>query len=207
MVYTDHSCCIASNHTRPLSISARKALAIRNSETTASRKRTSLICTAEPPDTPPLSIAGSDASSISGGSQSSIDVSKLMGMLGNTPTSESGRRARARGSGHRRRDSPLSRSSLSMSTTHDDLPRSSNPFASMKSNVDTSVADSVIIVDPEAQLAELAEMIGAGYELSQEQMASIARYYQLRSEAMETVIRSQKIWQDTDFSRFELSSE
>lgn len=176
--------------------------------TTTSRKRASLMCTAEPPDTPPLSIAGSDASSISGGSQSSIDVSKLMGMLGDTPTSESGRRARAKGHGHRRRTSPLSRSTLSTSTTQEDLPRSSNQYLSMnKSDVKTSVADLVIIVDPEAQLAELAEMIGAGYELTQEQMASIARYYQLRNEAMETVARSQKIWQDTDFSLFALSSK
>ncbi|KAG9128147.1 hypothetical protein FRC07_004259 [Ceratobasidium sp. 392] len=86
-------------NTRPLTVSCRKSRPMGNMTMSIARNRSSaLICTAEPPDTPPLSIAGSDASSISGGSQGSIDVSKLMGMLGNSsdlPT-PSGRRSRAR---------------------------------------------------------------------------------------------------------------
>ncbi|KAG8705299.1 hypothetical protein FRC09_003038 [Ceratobasidium sp. 395] len=37
-------------------------------------------------------------------------------------------------------------------------------------------------------------------------MASVTRYIALRNEAFETVERSQMIWQDTDFSRFALST-
>ncbi|KAG8735993.1 hypothetical protein FRC10_009931 [Ceratobasidium sp. 414] len=194
-------------HTRPLTVSCRKSRPMGNMTMSIARNRASaLICTAEPPDTPPLSIAGSDASSISGGSQSSIDVSKLMGMLGNTSINSvpSGQRSRAHGQGHRRRSSQLSRSSMVNSFTAEDLPCSTSYSYSAFSN--SQVNDSVMIVDPDAQIAELAEMIQVGIQLSDEQMASVTRYCALRTEAIETVERSQEIWQDTDFSRFALST-
>ncbi|KAG9100796.1 hypothetical protein FS749_012729 [Ceratobasidium sp. UAMH 11750] len=191
---------------RPLTVSCRKSRPMGNMTMSVARNRASaLICTAEPPDTPPLSIAGSDASSISGASQSSIDVSKLMGMLGNASTSSPpGRRLRTRGQGHRRRSSQLSRSSMVNSFTAEDLPCSTSYSYSAFSN--SQVNDSVMIVDPDAQIAELAEMIQVGMQLTDEQMASITRYCALRNEAVETVERSQRIWQDTDFSRFALST-
>ncbi|KAG9087548.1 hypothetical protein FRC06_002487, partial [Ceratobasidium sp. 370] len=193
-------------YTRPLTVSCRKSRPMGNMTMSVARNRASaLICT-EPPDTPPLSIAGSDASSISGGSQSSIDVSKLMGMLGNASSNSipSSHRARARGQGHRRRSSQLSRSSMVNSFTAEDLPCSTSYSYSAFSN--SQVNDSVMIVDPDAQIAELAEMIQAGLQLSDEQLASVTRYCALRNEAIETVERSQQIWQDTDFSRFALST-
>ncbi|KDN46436.1 hypothetical protein RSAG8_04380, partial [Rhizoctonia solani AG-8 WAC10335] len=74
------------------------------------------------------------------------------------------------------------------------------------SNADSSVSDSVVIINPDAQMAEMIEMIGAGYVFSNEQLEAVTRYCALRNEAVETVTRSQKIWQDTDFSRFALSA-
>lgn len=188
---------------RPLATHSRQSLTVESQDTSSSRKRGSLICTAEPPDTPPLS----DASSVSGGSQSSIDVSKLAGMLENTSASgnapPSGRRARARGQGHRRPASQTSRSSISEA----DLPRGGSLYLNRSnSNMDSSISDSVVIVDPDAQMAEMVDMISAGVRFSDEQMALITRYCALRNEAMETVARSQQIWQDTDFSRFALST-
>jgi hypothetical protein len=63
-----------------------------------------------------------------------------------------------------------------------------------------------VIVNPDEQMAEMIEMITAGYPCSDDMMALVTRYCALRNEAMETVARSQQIWQDTDFSRFALSS-
>jgi hypothetical protein len=93
---------------------------------------------------------------------------------------------------------------MAVSFTAEDLPRSASPYMSINNS---RARDSVVIVDPEAEIAELAGMIGAGVELSDEQIASVTRYCAWRNEAVETVERSQKIWQDTDFSRFELSSK
>ncbi|QRV78672.1 muscle M-line assembly protein unc-89 [Ceratobasidium sp. AG-Ba] len=200
---------LAPYSSRPLTVSCRKSRPMGNMTMSIARNRSSaLICTAEPPDTPPLSIAGSDASSISGGSQSSIDVSKLAGMLGDSDVaSPSGRRSRARGQGHRRR-SQISRTSMAISFTAEDLQRSdSYSYSQSHSGYSNSqINHSVMIVDPDEELAELAEMIEAGIQLSDEHLASVTRYCALRNEAIETVERSQKIWEDTDFSRFALST-
>ncbi|KAF8751185.1 hypothetical protein RHS01_08640 [Rhizoctonia solani] len=70
----------------------------------------------------------------------------------------------------------------------------------------SSISFILIVINPDAQMAEMIEMIGAGHVYSNEQLEAVTRYLALRNEAVETVARSQKIWQDTDFSRFTLST-
>ncbi|CAE6434550.1 unnamed protein product [Rhizoctonia solani] len=125
----------------------------------------------------------------------------------NRPPPSTGRRSRTKLQDHRHRLSHVSRSSVNLSISEDDLPRGASAFVSRShSSADSSVSDSVIIVNPDAQMAEMIEMIGAGYVFSNEQLEAVTRYCALRNEAVETVTRSQKIWQDTDFSRFTLST-
>ncbi|KAH7337949.1 hypothetical protein B0J17DRAFT_406705 [Rhizoctonia solani] len=173
--------------------------AVGNTSTSSIRKRSSgLICTAEPPDTPPLS--DEEPISHAGGSR----LTNQVGNVSQAPPS-TGRRTRTMAQEQRRRSSYGSRSSVNLSISEDDLPRGASAFVSRSSNADSSV-DSVIIVNPDAQMAEMIEMIGAGFVFSNEQLEAVTRYCALRNEAVETVTRSQKIWQDTDFSRFTLST-
>ncbi|KAJ1305461.1 hypothetical protein OPQ81_000471 [Rhizoctonia solani] len=180
--------------------------AVGNTSTSSVRKRSSgLICTAEPPDTPPLS----DEESVSGISHIG-DHSRLSYKVGNVPAQappSTGRRTRMKAQDQRHRLSHGSRSSVNLSISEDDLPRGASAFVSRNhSHADSSASESVIIVNPDAQMAEMIEMIGAGYVFSNEQLEAVTRYCALRNEAVETVTRSQKIWQDTDFSRFALST-
>ncbi|CAE6472644.1 unnamed protein product [Rhizoctonia solani] len=175
-----------------------------NASISSVRKRSSgLICTAEPPDTPPLS----DEEPITGvphasGSRLANRISDVSFSAQAPPST--GRRSRAKAQDQRRRST---RSSVNLSISEDDLPRGASAFMSRShSNTDSSVSDSVIIINPDAQMAEMIEMIGAGYVFSNEQLEAVTRYCALRNEAVETVTRSQKIWQDTDFSRFSLST-
>ncbi|KAF8671541.1 hypothetical protein RHS04_08236 [Rhizoctonia solani] len=176
------------------------------STNTSVRKRSSgLICTAEPPDTPPLS----DEEPIFSGPHMNRSKSRLETKAGNVsilaqaPPS-TGRRTRTRAQEQRHR---LSRSSVNLSISEDDLPRGASAFVSRShSSADSSVSESVIVINPDAQMAEMIEMIGAGHVYSNEQLEAVTRYLALRNEAVETVARSQKIWQDTDFSRFTLST-
>ncbi|CAE6444580.1 unnamed protein product [Rhizoctonia solani] len=175
-----------------------------NTSISSVRKRSSgLICTAEPPDTPPLSdeepISGVPHASGSRLANRTSDVS----FAAQAPPS-TGRRSRTKAQDQRRRSL---RSSVNLSISEDDLPRGASVFMSRNhSNTDSSVSDSVVIINPDAQMAEMIEMIGAGYVFSNEQLEAVTRYCALRNEAVETVTRSQKIWQDTDFSRFSLST-
>ncbi|CAE7138913.1 unnamed protein product [Rhizoctonia solani] len=179
---------------------------VGNTSTLSVRKRSSgLICTAEPPDTPPLS----DEESVSGishtGSRMANTVSNVSFSAQAPPST--GRRSRTKAQEQHRRHSYGSRSSVNLSISEDNLPRGASAFVSRgHSSTDSSVSDSVIIINPDAQMAEMIEMIGAGYVFSNEQLEAVTRYCALRNEAVETVTRSQKIWQDTDFSRFTLSA-
>ncbi|KAG8689883.1 hypothetical protein FRC11_015055, partial [Ceratobasidium sp. 423] len=192
----------------PSMFNRRMSPAVGNTSISSARRRSSgLICTAEPPDTPPLS----DEESVSGASHVG-DRSRLSHKVGNVSISaqvppSTGRRARTRAQDQRRL-SYSSRSSVNLSISEDDLPRGASAFVSRShSNADSSASDSIIIINPDAQMAEMIEMIGAGYVFSNEQLEAVTRYCALRNEAMETVALSQKIWQDTDFSRFTLSSK
>ncbi|CUA67998.1 Muscle M-line assembly protein unc-89 [Rhizoctonia solani] len=190
----------------PSMFNRRMSPAVGNTSTLSVRKRSSgLICTAEPPDTPPLSDDEISGISHASGSRSVNRLSNVSFSAQAPPST--GRRSRTKLQDHRHRLSHVSRSSVNLSISEDDLPRGASAFVSRShSSADSSVSDSVIIVNPDAQMAEMIEMIGAGYVFSNEQLEAVTRYCALRNEAVETVTRSQKIWQDTDFSRFTLST-
>ncbi|KAH9846904.1 hypothetical protein C2E23DRAFT_872120 [Lenzites betulinus] len=179
----------------------------------AARSRSS-TCTSSSSgaETPPLSC--SDGSSISGGSQSSIDLGHLNTILTNVsqPSSVIARartRARARGMGHRRRidEARMSRSSVYETIQEEASVISSSP--SEKHPTPQSVAkhsvvnplnnSSVYIVegDSDSVYGEWDEEHG---------IMTLRHYYALRDEAQETVAESKRVWVDTPFSVFAVQS-
>ncbi|ESK93500.1 hypothetical protein Moror_1670 [Moniliophthora roreri MCA 2997] len=158
-------------------------------------------------DTPPLSI--SDGSSISEGSQSSIDIAHLQEILANTSHPASLRprnRARARGQGHRRRISQAraSRSSV-YETIEEELssPESSpnNSFSMSKKSSPTAIQP-VFIVDPETSSVHSMDSLWD----DERGVMALRRYYDLRHEAEYTVKESRRVWVDTAFSLYALQS-
>ncbi|KAK7047178.1 hypothetical protein VNI00_006844 [Paramarasmius palmivorus] len=158
-------------------------------------------------DTPPLSI--SDGSSISEGSQSSIDIAHLQEILANTSHPASLRpraRARARGQGHRRRISQAraSRSSV-YETIEEELSSSesspSNSFSASKKSSPTAIQP-VFIVDPETSSVHSMDSLWD----DERGIVALRRYYDLRHEAEYTVEESKRIWVDTPFSLYALQS-
>jgi serine/arginine repetitive matrix protein 2 len=151
-------------------------------------------------ETPPLS---SDASSISGGSQSSIDMNQLNALLSNVthPVTRSTRRARARGHGHRRR---FSDEHASMSSVYETIQEENSmmiPASVSASDRQTSipVTNSVFIVDhTDPTDTEWDDDRG---------IIAMRRYHALKDEAHDTVKESKRIWTDTPFSLFALQCE
>ncbi|KAL4261714.1 hypothetical protein AB1N83_006845 [Pleurotus pulmonarius] len=179
----------------------------------ASRSRSSTCTSSSGGDTPPLSA--SDGSSISGGSQSSIDLSQLNTMLSNAthPMSNIGRarahaRARARGHGHHRRISQarMSRSSV-YETIEEEMSVTSSPArpAHEDKKATPATQQAVYIVDP-----EMASMLDSSPRSSMwdddQGLVALRRYYALRDEAEVTVTESRRQWIDTPFSIFALQS-
>ncbi len=164
-------------------------------------------------ETPPLS--SSDGSSVSGGSQSSIDIGHLNSILNAAILPRSGftsarsSRARARGTGHRRRISQAhaSRSSVYETIQEESFVLSSSPSPA-KPSVPTSVSksmclpisDSVVIVDPETSsiISDWDDEHG---------IVTLRKYCALRDEAHETVTESKRVWEDTPFSIFAVQCE
>ncbi|KAF7437378.1 hypothetical protein PC9H_004217 [Pleurotus ostreatus] len=179
----------------------------------ASRSRSSTCTSSSGGDTPPLSA--SDGSSISGGSQSSIDLSQLNTMLSNAthPMSNIGRarahaRARARGHGHHRRISQarMSRSSVYETIEEEMSVTSSPPHPTSADKKATPVAQqAVYIVDPE--MASILDSSPRSSIWDDDQgLVALRRYYALRDEAEVTVTESKRQWIDTPFSIFALQS-
>lgn len=170
----------------------------------ASRSRSSTVSASSGAETPPLSM--SDGSSQSGGSQSSIDVGHLNALLLNATHPNSGiaraRRARARGTGHRRRISQARASRSSVYETIEEessvalSPSPAKALSPISSHIATP-GDSVFIVDEDNQSI---------YSTWDEEhgITTLRRYYALRDEAHETVVESKRIWVDTPFSVFAL---
>ncbi|TCD61190.1 hypothetical protein EIP91_008796, partial [Steccherinum ochraceum] len=184
-----------------------------------SRSRSSTVTTssASGAETPPLS--SSDGSSISGDSQSSIDIGHLSSILStfDPPTSGIARaraRARARGTGHRRRISQAraSRSSVYETIQEEPYVLSSSPTASPAPSARSGPADgtkvlspvvdnSVYIVDSDTQ------SMGGSIDWSDEKgIVGMRKYYALKGEADDTVRESKRAWHDTAFSIFALQS-
>ncbi|KAI0696589.1 hypothetical protein BC835DRAFT_853465 [Cytidiella melzeri] len=181
----------------------------------AGRSRSSTCTSSSGAETPPLSA--SDNSSVSSGSQSSIDLGHLNTLLTNVTYPSSGIarartvRARARGTGHRRGPSQahvsVSRTSVYETIEEESVILSSSPSPGKTASPATVTKpapaevpqDSVFIVDADS----------ATYEEHWDEESGVMtmrRYFALREEAQETVIQSKRVWEDTPFSVFAVQS-
>ncbi|KAJ6577467.1 hypothetical protein B0H19DRAFT_561509 [Mycena capillaripes] len=173
-----------------------------------SRSRSSTITTSSSGgDTPPLSSA--EGSSMSDGSQSSIDMSQINVMLSNAthPMASTARdrvRARARGQGHRRRmsaaQSRASRSSVYETIQEEFASPAPSTIGSKKSSSPTA-CQGVFISTGSVDLSA----DGPGWDDERGIMA-LRRYYALRHEAEDTVTESRRMWSDTPFSLYALQA-
>lgn len=149
----------------------------------------------------------SDGSSISGGSQSSIDVGQLSSMLSNYARPAGGLasarvRARARGTGHRRR---FSQTRASRSSVYETIQEESTVFSSSPSPLrlpspppkiaSPLMNNSIFVVDSDTQ------SFSEDWD-SERGIVGLRRYYALQDEARVTVEESKQLWADTPFSIF-----
>ncbi|KAJ7058075.1 hypothetical protein C8F01DRAFT_1149410 [Mycena amicta] len=174
-----------------------------------SRSRSSTITTSSSgADTPPLSSA--ENSSMSDGSQSSIDMSEVSIRLANTthPVSSSSRtRARARGNGHRRRmsaaQSRASRSSV-YETIHEEYSSPAPSHGSKKSSSPTA-CQGVFVVPADSGSMDFTPGASMGWD-DERGIDALRKYYALRHEAQDAVTESQRTWLDTPFSLFAIQT-
>ncbi|KAJ7436308.1 hypothetical protein B0H11DRAFT_2364947 [Mycena galericulata] len=204
----EESCLIAAGE----DLSALRPTPVFSRPSPNSRSRSSTITTSSSgADTPPLSSA--EGSSMSEGSQSSIDMSQVNVMLSNAthPMSSTARdrvRARARGHGHRRRVSVAqaraSRSSV-YETIQEELasPVPSVSTSSKKSSSPTA-CQGVFVVDHDAGSVDLSPG-GVGWD-DERGIVALRKYYALRHEAEDTVLESKRMWSDTPFSVYALQA-
>ncbi|KAK2467490.1 hypothetical protein APHAL10511_000345 [Amanita phalloides] len=177
----------------------------------AGRSRSSTCTSSSGGDTPPLSA---DSSSISGGSQSSIDLGHLNSLLVNSacPMSNAGMtrtraRVRARGQGHRRRYSAarMSRNSI-YETIEEEVTSGNSPshtVTSFKSASPTTTRP-IIVVDPDIGSMDLTS--DGSFWDSERGFVALNKCYALRNEADDVVVESQKVWVDTPFSLYAVQS-
>ncbi|KAJ7772927.1 hypothetical protein DFH07DRAFT_913167 [Mycena maculata] len=176
-----------------------------------SRSRSSTITTSSSgADTPPLSSA--EGSSMSEGSQSSIDMSQVNVILSNAthPMSSTARdrvRARARGHGHRRRVSlaqtRASRSSV-YETIQEELASPAPSSTASKKSSSPTACQGVFIVEPGTGSVDLTPG-GPSWD-DERGILALRKYYALRHEAEDTVIESKRTWSDTPFSVYALQA-
>ncbi|KIP05270.1 hypothetical protein PHLGIDRAFT_128997 [Phlebiopsis gigantea 11061_1 CR5-6] len=181
--------------------------------THTSRSRSSTVTSASSGiETPPLSA--SDNSSVSSGSQYSIDIGHLDKLLTGAAHPTGGAeiaraaRARARGTGHRRR---ISQARASRSSVYETIQEESGVLTSEPSRENLPASahaertisqpqnDTVYIVDPDTTTR-------SGDWNSESGVLTLRKYYALREEAGETVTESKKVWVDTPFSVFAMQS-
>ncbi|KAF8814601.1 hypothetical protein BYT27DRAFT_7249906 [Phlegmacium glaucopus] len=171
------------------------------------RSRSSTCTSSSGGDTPPLS--SSEGSS--GGSQSSIDLSQINIALSNAthPMSTVARnraRARARGTGHRRRysKSHISRSSV-YETIEEEMSNASSPAQSLLSKKSSpTTRQPVFIVDSDT--ASIHSKPEESTWDDERGIVTLRKYYALRDEAENVVVESKRTWLDTPFSLFALQT-
>ena len=171
------------------------------------RSRSSTCTSSSGADTPPLST---DGSSISGGSQSSIDLGHLNSLLANSslpmsnPSAARTRtRLRARGQGHRRRYSArISRRSVY--ETIEEETNISPARTMMTAKSATPTTQPVIVITSDS--GDLTVSDGSLWD-SEQGIITLDQYYALRNEADHTVVESKRIWADTPFSLFAVQSK
>ena len=161
-------------------------------------------------DTPPL--LSSDRSSISGVSQSSIDLSQIDFALSNTthPMPTVGRnraRVRARGTGHRRRysKSHISRSSVYETIEEEMSNASSSPAKSLLSKKSTPTTRQPVFVVDSDTVSIHSKPEESTWD-DERGITTLRKYYALRDEAENVVDESKRTWLDTPFSLFALQS-
>jgi serine/arginine repetitive matrix protein 2 len=174
------------------------------------RSRSSTITTSSSGgETPPLS-SSDGASTMSDGSQSSIDLSQLNAMLSNvtypvSTTAPRKARARARGHGHRRRISQARaiRSSV-YETIEEEMSIGSSPTQSLTPTDSTpTTGQPIFIVDSDAASIDTLSPETSIWD-DEQGIVALRKYYALRDEAQDTVTESKQQWLDTPFSVFAL---
>ena len=174
------------------------------------RSRSSTCTSSSGGDTPPLS--SSDGSSISGESQSSIDLSQIDFALSNAthPMPTVGRnraRARARGTGHRRRysKSHISRSSVYETIEEEMSNASLSPAHSLLSKKSTPTTRQPVFVVDSDTVSIHSKPEESTWD-DERGITTLRKYYALRDEAETVVVESKRTWLDTPFSLFALQS-
>ncbi|KAF9457373.1 hypothetical protein BDZ94DRAFT_1175700 [Collybia nuda] len=155
---------------------------------TATRSRSSTYTSSSGGDTPPLS-SSDGFSSMSEGSQSSIDLSHVNMILANathpmTTTARQRVRARARGHGHRRRASQARASRSSVYETIQEEMSSPDPSPMSKKSSPT-VCQPIFIVEPDT--ASMDSPPGQSIWDDERGIVALRKYYALRDEAQDTV--------------------
>ncbi|KAI6113748.1 hypothetical protein EDD16DRAFT_1802786, partial [Pisolithus croceorrhizus] len=187
----------------------------------ATRSRSSTCTSSSGAETPPLSICDG-YSSLSEGSQSSIDLGQLNFMLANAThppasTAFDRVRSRARGHGHRRRISQARASRTSVyETIEEEMTTSLSPFSSPDRSTPGSATKTVqlpesvtktmgpsrvFVVDPETSSVDSISPWD-----DEKGITALRKYYALRDEAQDAVTESKRIWVDTPFSVFAVQS-
>lgn len=197
-----------------------------------SRSSTCTTSSSSGGDTPPLSASDGDGSSVSGGSQSSIDLSYIDTLLANAthpvgPFTRPHARSRARGAGHRRRFSAARMSRASVYETIEEefvsSPSSSNRSSMISDAASSFSARSSLHHDVINETEKWKEgspttrLNGSAIYVVESDTASIneestwddergivtlRKFYALKDEAKETVSESKRTWVDTPFSLF-----
>jgi serine/arginine repetitive matrix protein 2 len=174
------------------------------------RSRSSTCTSSSGGDTPPLS--SSDGSSISEGSQSSIDLSQIDFALSNAthPMPTVGRnraRARARGTGHRRRysKSHISRSSVYETIEEEMSNASGSPAKSLLSKKSSPTTRQPVFVVDSDTVSVHSQPEESTWD-DERGITTLRKYYALRDEAENVVDESKRTWLDTPFSLFALQS-
>ncbi|KZS91528.1 hypothetical protein SISNIDRAFT_551016 [Sistotremastrum niveocremeum HHB9708] len=139
-------------------------------------------------------------------SESGLDLTHLNALLKKASRSTSNSsRVRARGEGHRRRHSQVSRYSVIsslMDTIQEDNPGLTDSASSVRSSFDGKAETASLTAsdaqdhEPDVQIAEWDEPAGP----------HLRRYWALRSEADEEVAMSKVVWPDTPFSVYAVQS-
>ena len=174
------------------------------------RSRSSTCTSSSGGDTPPLSSL--DGSLVSGGSQSSINLSQIDFTLSNAthPMPTVGRnrvRARARGTGHRRRysKSHISRSSV-YETIEEEMSNASSPAHSLLSKKSSSPTTRQPIFVVDSDTVSIHSKPEESTWDDERGITTLRKYYALRDEAENVVVESKRTWLDTPFSLFALQS-
>lgn len=185
------------------------------------RSRSSTCTSSSGAETPPLSICDG-YSSLSEGSQSSIDLAQLNHMLANVThpaaiTAFDRMRPRARGHGHRRRISQARASRTSIyETIEEEMTSSLSPFSSPDRSTPGSATKTVQLPESVTKTMGPSRVFVVDPETSSVDSISpwdeeggitvLRKYYALRDEAQDAVTESKRTWMDTPFSIFAVQS-